>query len=78
MKAIKLLVGDPDDNGKTLNADVSTDESDPAAWLRNARDCAWQVCLHHGATVTVIDPDDDDTPVVRVSCEWLEGEDDDA
>jgi hypothetical protein len=75
MKNIVLHIDRGEDQDpEIVKADVATSESDPALWLRAARDCAWTLCLHHGAAITVVDPDDSNAPVVRVSCEWLEGE----
>lgn len=72
MKNITLIVEGRD---KRVSATVGTDENDPAAWMHNARDCAWDATKHYGnAAITVLDPDDDDAPVLRVQCEWLEGD----
>lgn len=39
MKNILLMIEGRD---KPLQASVGTDANDPAAWLHNARECAWE------------------------------------
>jgi len=73
MKTILLDVG----RDKPLTASVGTDANDPAVWMHNARECAWDTCKHYGnSPVTVLDPDDNNAPVLRVQCEWLEADED--
>lgn len=71
MKNILLTIEGHDD--KPLQAQVGVGPD--GMWMHNARDCAYETSKHYGnSAVTVLDPDDNNAPVVRVKCEWLEAD----